>query len=167
MRNSSANAGLISPKWAGDQLWPYSVNNSAIFSGAIAPENIAELFTLYGQSWSPAHLGEIKPAFAEELRIQTKEWRFEARCSCNQFLKQHLREAYHDWLQAFDVETARGRAIFCYVGPDEDVQATQETIRTSLADLASSNGYKWEILPIFVVILHDKSGELASAIAES
>ncbi len=133
--------------------------------GSITPEQLGELFASYGQSWS-SHLGEIKPAFAEELRIQTKEWRFEAACSCPQLLPQHLREAYTDWSQAFDVETARGRVIFCYVGPDDDIQDTQVTVRTTLAELAADKGRNWKTLPIFAVLLHDKSGDLASAIAE-
>jgi hypothetical protein len=133
--------------------------------GSIAPEQLGELFASYGQSWSP-HLTEIKPAFAEELRIQTKEWRFEAACSCPRLLTQHLREAYTDWLQAFDVETARGRVIFCYVGPDDEIQNTQETVRTTLANLAADKGRNWKTLPIFAVLLHDKSGDLANAIAE-
>lgn len=133
--------------------------------GTFTPEQLGELFVRHSKSWSP-NLGEIKPAFAEELRIQTKEWRFEAICSCPQFVKQHLREAFNDWTQAFDVETARGRVIFCYVGPDENIQSTQDTVRTTLAELASTKGHHWKVLPIFTVLLHDKSGDLASAIAE-
>lgn len=133
--------------------------------GGIGAEQLGELFMSYGKSWSP-NLAEIKPAFAEELRIQTKEWRFEAICSCPQFLKQHLREAFNDWTHSFDVETARGRAIFCFIGPDEDIAAAQDTIRTTLAELAASTGQNWKVLPIFTVLLHDKSGELASTIAE-
>lgn len=133
--------------------------------GNFTPEQLGELFVRHGKSWSP-NLGEIKPAFAEELRIQTKEWRFEAICSCPQFLKQHLREAFNDWTQAFDVETARGRVIFCYVGPDENIQTAQDTVRATLAELAATKGQHWKVLPIFTVLLHDKSGDLASAIAE-
>lgn len=134
-------------------------------TGAISPEQLGDLFASYGQSWSP-NLAEIKPAFAEELRIQTKEWRFEATCSCTRLVKQHLREAYNDWLQAFDVETARGHAVFCYVGPDDDIQDAQQTVRAALAELAADKGRDWKTLPLFAVLLHDKSGDLANAIAE-
>jgi hypothetical protein len=131
----------------------------------IRPEQRAELFARHGQSWSP-HLGEIKPAFGEERRIQTKEWRFDATCSCTQFIKQHLREAYNDWLQAMDVEAARGQVIYCYISPDEDIQSAQDSSRTTLAELAATNSHNWKILPIFAVFLHDKSGDMGDAIAE-
>lgn len=141
-------------KWLRDQI------------GKLSKEDRAGLFARHGQSWSPDHLGEIKPDFAEERRIQTREWRYNATCSCTQFIKQHLREAYDEWLLALDVETARGQVIYCYVGPDEDFQSVQEIVRATLAELAAAKGYHWKILPILTVLLHDKSGDLGDAIAE-
>ena len=141
-------------KWLRDQI------------GKLSKEDRASLFARQGQSWSPEHLGELKPDFAEEHRIQTREWRYEPTCSCTQFLKQHLREAYDEWLLALDVETARGQVIYCYVGPDEDIQSVQDTVRTTLSELAAANGHHWKILPIVAVLLHDKSGDLGEAIAE-
>ncbi len=141
-------------KWLRDQI------------GKLSKEDRASLFARQGQSWSPEHLGELKPDFAEEHRIQTREWRYEATCSCTQFLKQHLREAHDEWLLALDVETARGQVIYCYVGPDEDIQSVQDTVRTTLSELAAAKGLHWKILPIVAVLLHDKSGELGEAIAE-
>lgn len=132
----------------------------------VSTDDRAGLFARHGQSWSPDHLREIKPDFADELRIQTKEWRYNVTCSCTQFLKQHLAEAYEEWLQALDVESARGQVIYCYVGPDEDIQSAQDTVRSVLAELAATNGRNWKILPILTVLLHDKSGDMADAIAE-
>ena len=141
-------------KWLRDQI------------GKLSKEDRAGLFARHGQSWSPDHLREIIPDFAEERRIQTREWRYDATCSCSQFIKQHIREAYEEWLLALDVETARGRVIYCYVGPDEDFQMVQEAVRTTLAELAAAKGCHWKILPILAVLLHDKSGDLGDAIAE-
>ncbi len=141
-------------KWLRDQI------------GKLSKEDRAGLFARHGQSWSPDHLGEIRPDFAEERRIQTREWRYDATCSCSQFVKQHLREAYEEWIQALDVETARGQVIYCYIGPDEDFQSVQEAVRTTLAELAAAKGHHWKILPILAVLLHDKSGDLGDAIAE-
>ena len=141
-------------KWLRDQI------------GRLSKEDRANLFAQKGQSWSPEHLGEIKPNFAEEHRIQTREWRYAATCSCTQFLKQHLREAYEEWLQALDVEAARGQVVYCYVGPDEDIQSVKDTVRITLSELAAVKGNHWKILPILAVLLHDKSGELGEAIAE-
>ena len=81
-------------------------------------------------------------------------------------MKQHLREAYDEWLQAFDVETARGQVIYCYVGPDEDIQSVQDAVRTTLTELAADKGYHWKILPVLAVLLYDKAGDLGEAIAE-
>jgi len=141
-------------KWLRDQI------------GKLSKDDRAGLFARHGQSWSPDHLGEIKPDFAEERRIQTREWRYDATCSCSQFIKQHLREAFDEWLQALDVETARGQVVYCYVGPDEDMQSVQDAVRTTLTELAAANGHHWKILPILAVLLHDKSGDLGDAIAE-
>ena len=135
-------------------------------ASSISIDDRAGLFARHGQSWSPDHLREIKPDFAEELRIQTKEWRYDVTCSCNQFINQHLQEAYKEWLLALDVENARGHVIYCYVGPDEDLQSAQNTVRTVLAQLAATDGNNWKILPILAVLLHDKSGDMGDAIAE-
>ena len=132
----------------------------------ISVEDRAGLFARHGQNWSADHLREIKPDFADELRIQTKEWRYDVTCSCNQFINQHLREAYGEWLVALDVENARGHVIYCYLGPDEDLQSAQNAVRTVLAQLAAADGQNWKILPILVVLLHDKSGDMGDAIAE-
>lgn len=141
-------------KWLRDQI------------GRLSKEDRANLFAQKGQSWAPEHLGEIKPDFAEEHRIQTREWRYAATCSCTQFLKQHLREAYEEWMQALDVEAARGQVIYCYVGPDEDIQSVKDAVRMTLSELAAVKGNHWQILPILAVLLHDKSGDLGEAIAE-
>jgi hypothetical protein len=141
-------------KWLRDQI------------GRLSKEDRANLFAQKGQSWSPEHLGEIKPDFAEEYRIQTREWRYAATCSCTQFLKQHLREAYEEWLQALDIEAARGQAVYCYIGPDEDIQSVKDAVHITLSELAAAKGNHWKTLPILAVLLHDKSGDLGEAIAE-
>lgn len=77
-----------------------------------------------------------------------------------------LREAYDEWLQALDVESARGQVIYCYVGPDDDIESVQDAVRNTLSEWAAAKGHHWRILPILAVLLHDQSGDFGEAIAE-
>jgi hypothetical protein len=131
----------------------------------ISKDQREKLFTTHGQTWSPG-LADVTPTFAEDNCITTKEWIFQATCSCVSLLEQHLQTAFNEWVASFDIDTPRGHVIYCYVGPDDDKKKIEQSSQQILQDLVASHRPKLTCVPLLIVLLHDDSGEIGNAIAE-
>ena len=124
----------------------------------------AKLFSRKGREWCELLRDLDECEFAEENRISTKEWAYQAAHSTYEMLPLHVKVAKERWMSAFGVDEVRGTIIYCYLGPNRDADRTAAEVRKLLAQAAKEAGTA--ALPILVVLLSDEQGVLGQALAE-
>lgn len=123
----------------------------------------AALFASRASEWCDL-LADIECDFAEEQKIFTREWKYQAVTTNLDYLPQQLKMAADRWATAFDVETCRGTVAYCYVGPTLSAESIEADAKKLLRSAAKESGAS--VLPILVVLLHDAEGHLGQALAE-
>jgi len=126
-------------------------------------EGKAKLFASKGRQWCEA-LTELNCDFAEENKITTREWRYQAVTSNVANFPMHVKLASDRWRGALAVDEPRGTVIYCYVESGRDCSAVaQDASRTlrAAAEEASATA-----VPILVVLLSDEDNALGQALAE-
>ncbi len=121
------------------------------------------LFASKAAEWCDL-LADLECDFAEVNRIDTKEWKYRSITTNLDYLAQQIKIAGDQWLQAVDVDQARGTVIYCYAEPsraeDEITTIANKTLKKAARDIEVS------ALPILVVFLHDIDGNLGQLLAE-
>ncbi len=123
----------------------------------------AKLFASKAANWCDL-LKDLDCDFAEENRITTREWRYQAETANLDFLLMQFKHAADRWKSAIGVDEPRGTIIFCYVEPSRDIRSIEKDATNFLKAEAQSAGVS--ALPIWVVLLHDEDGGLGQALAE-
>lgn len=123
----------------------------------------ARLFASKAVSWCDL-LKDLDCDFAEENKITTREWRYQAETSNIDFLLMQFKNAADRWKSALGVDEPRGTIIYCYVEPSRDIQAVEKDAAKFLKAEAKNAGVS--SLPIWVVLLYDEDGGLGQALAE-
>jgi len=123
----------------------------------------AKLFAGKAANWCDL-LKDLNCDFAEENRITTREWRYQAETSNLDFLLMQFKHAADRWKSALGVDEPRGTIIYCYVEPSRDIQAIEKDAARYLKGEAQIAGVS--ALPIWVVLLYDEDGSLGQALAE-
>jgi len=126
-------------------------------------EGKANLFASKAHQWCDI-LDDLDCDFAEENKITTREWRYQAVTSNLNDLPMHAKLASDRWQLAMAVDEPRGTVIYCYVGPDRDSPSLEQEIVRTLRGAAKEAGVPG--LPILVVLLSDEDGILGQALAE-
>lgn len=123
----------------------------------------AALFASKASTWCDL-LSDLECDFAEENKITTREWRYEAVSSSIDNLPMNLKLACDRWQSAVAVDEARGTIIYCYAEPDRDPVAlsgdVKRMLRTAVRETAAP------AIPILVVLLCDEDGVLGQTLAE-
>lgn len=109
-------------------------------------------------------LGDIDCDYADEYKITTKEWRFQAVTSNLEVLPMVVKLQTDRWSNAISVDEPRGTIIYCYIEPDRDLNIIKLDVIKLLKAAASQSGLR--ALPILVVLLHDEEGMLGQYLAE-
>lgn len=126
-------------------------------------EGKAKLFASKGRQWCEA-LAELNCDFAEDNKITTREWRYQAVTSNVANLPMHVKLAADRWRSALAVDEPRGTVIYCYVESGRDCGAVAQDAGRTLR--AAAKEASVTALPILVVLLSDEDGALGQALAE-
>lgn len=110
---------------------------------------------------------EVLPTdFAAEV-ISTKEWNYSISFSDISLLESNIDFAFKTWKVARGVDENKGQLIYCYVGPDSEIDTikdkSQELIRRKIEENKVNLEYG---APLTVVFLHDNDGLFGEKVAE-
>ena len=123
----------------------------------------ADLFSSHIFRWCDTISG-IDCDFSEANEISTKEWGYQYATSNLVTLPNHIELAAENWRKALAVNDKRGTVIYCYVGPDQDVEEIENDTARLLRYSAKSMGQT--CLPIFVVLIVDETADIGRMMAE-
>lgn len=123
----------------------------------------ASLFATRSQEWCGL-LANLDCDFAEENRISTREWQFQAVTTQLQHLETQLKFGLEEWKNAIAIDDHKGLVFYCYVEPGRDSDATALEVRKLIRRVEKEAGFS--PAPVFVAILCDEEGELGRALAE-
>jgi len=123
----------------------------------------AALFATRSQEWCDL-LGNLDCDFAEENRISTREWQFQAITTQLQHLETQLKFGVEEWKNAIAINSPKGLVFYCYVEPGKDPDSTALEVRKLIRRVEKEAGFS--PAPIFAVLLCDEEGELGRALAE-
>ena len=123
----------------------------------------AKLFASKAAAWCDL-LTDLDCDFAEENKITTREWRYQAVTSNLDYLLQNIKIANDRWGAAVGVDEPRGTVIYAYVEQSRDPAAILPDITKILRSAAKDAGVT--VIPILVVLLCDETGALGQALAE-
>jgi hypothetical protein len=123
----------------------------------------AALFSSKAQQWCDL-LDDLECDFAEENKITTREWRYQAVTSSLENLPMNLKLAADRWQNALAVDEPRGTIIYCYVGSGRDATSIESDASRLLRAAAKDVGVA--ATPTLVVLMNDEDGTLGQALAE-
>lgn len=125
-----------------------------------AARAIGPLFINYARTL--CNLAAIDPGFANEHRITTQDWLFEPVFASSATVADSIATAFKDWQQAADINEAKGRIIYTYVGQTEDPAQVRDLVRRAFATALQKHGH--ERAPIWGALLHDSDERLAESL---
>lgn len=112
-------------------------------------------------------IDEYSTEFGNENKIYTREWNYKIYFTDVTLLKSKIQYALRTWKDAMAVNEAKGQLIYCYLGPESQLEfikeKTVEIIKTSMQqlDLDWNNGAS-----LAVVLLNDSEGDFGEKMAE-
>jgi len=113
------------------------------------------LFELNGKKW--CMLFEQTTDFSNRMKIATGEWKFEPLVCHSETLLKTIQSATTKWRQAVGPDEPRGQLIYCYAGPDVDLDAIKMKAQSALDEQINKVGSK---IPVLIVFLFDALGEM-------
>lgn len=126
----------------------------------LTADAIQELFIRQGAA--TADLGEIATEFGLQNDISTQDWRFESQYAHSQVLKKVISRIFQEWEQAVSPTDAKGKVIYVYINPDEDIAHIGNLIEDSFS--VELNRMQKKLAPIWVIGIADLEGRLAEHI---
>lgn len=128
--------------------------------GKLTADAIRNLFVRRGAT--DTELSNIATDFALRNDISTQEWYFEAQFAHSHILEKIIQRVFQEWEQATTPTDAKGKVIYVYIHPDEDINQIEATINTVFSSELMRIGCK--LAPIWVVGVSDQDGVLADHI---
>ena len=116
------------------------------------PDGIRDLFIRRGVT--DIELTEIRPDFAHRREITTPDWFFEAQLAHANIVGNAIRSAFQQWRQATLPKDAKGKLIYLYLHPDDDVVTIGERVRACLAEELAK--IRQQRAPIWVIGIADQ-----------
>lgn len=107
---------------------------------------------------------DIPSDFAEENKITTTEWVFQAKVANLDTLPQQIAMESERWSKAENIDEPRGTILYTYLGKSADLESSSKDTLRMLKSMAAS--YKVKALPIIVVMLYDEEGKLGQDLVE-
>lgn len=125
-----------------------------------------ELFSANFGKWFPEH-ASLTTDFGVDNEIATKEWNFAVSFGNVSLLPSQVEIAVPNWQEARAVDEAKGRLMYCYVGPNSDLTTVRSMAEARLRACVEKAGVPWGVgAPITVCLLHDEDGSFAKKVAE-
>jgi hypothetical protein len=114
------------------------------------------------KSSTDIELADIPTDFSQRNQISTPDWFFEAQFAHAHTIENAVRTAFREWEQAHLPKDAKGKVIYLYLHPDDDLDAIG--IRLEKLFNEELNRIGQPRAPVWVVGIVDKQGALADHI---
>ena len=124
-------------------------------------KDLGALFTNYGRVL--CNLAAIDPGFGNEQQITTQDWWFNPMFASSSTLGNTVATAFKDWQHASDVNEPKGRVVYTYLGPDDDLEAARNNLHQIFAAELKKTGSS-PCAPIWVIFIQDAEGRLGDAL---
>jgi hypothetical protein len=121
---------------------------------------VGTLFATYGRPL--CNLQPVDPGFADSQGITTQDWRFEPMFAASDSVSESIANAFRDWWHAADVNEAKGRIVYAYVGAKEDLNDVRASVGRSFE--SQLRHYKTDRAPVWVALLHDRDERLSESL---
>lgn len=127
-------------------------------------ENRANIFSQNYARWSQKESLDID---FDKRNVTTKDWIFRLYYSSVTMIKGQIEYALRTWRDASAVDESKGQFIYCYVGPESNLEAIENMAR----DIMRSTLENWGCdigsgAPVAVQFLHDVDGGFGKKVAE-
>ena len=124
-------------------------------------DGIRDLFVRRGAA-DIQSLENIASDFDQGREISTPDWFFEAQLAHANTVENAIRSAFQQWRQATLPRDAKGKVIYLYLHPNDNVAAVEERVRSAMAGELAQAGQPRA--PIWVISIADRRGALAEHI---
>ena len=82
-------------------------------------------------------------------------------------LKGKIRFAVRTWRDSIEVDKQKGQLIYCYVGPESNIESIKESTLKTIRRAMEEEGIDFETgIPLAVLLLYDTDGTFGQRIAE-
>lgn len=99
--------------------------------------------------------------------VATKDWNYNISFSNVSFLEGQVEYAIRTWRDAINTDDPKGQLIYCYVGPQSNIDTIKNNTLEMLKKSFIKNKVEWDKgAPISIIFLHDKDGIFGQKIAE-
>ncbi|MBC7076683.1 MAG: hypothetical protein H5T98_11600, partial [Syntrophomonadaceae bacterium] len=130
----------------------------------VTSENRANIFSQNYVRWSQRELLNID---FDYQAITTRDYTFRLYYSNVAMLKGQIQYALRTWRDAIAVDQPKGQFIYCYVGPNSNLDAIKNITTDIMRSTLEGWGCDWELgAPVVVQFLHDADGTFGEKIAE-
>ncbi|MBC7489075.1 MAG: hypothetical protein H7240_02740 [Glaciimonas sp.] len=147
---------LIADASTRGQFQQWLRKNQAVLS----PDAISDLFVRRGGA--DTDLSDVTTDFAQRNNISTLEWRFEALFAHSLILEQSIKRIFQEWSQATTPSEAKGKLIYLYLHPEEDVAGVETTAAALMQSELVRYGY--DAAPVWLIVIADRQGRVAEHI---
>jgi len=126
----------------------------------------AEIFTQKSVAWGI--VGETyNTDFGPENRISTREWNYKVHVANVSILEGQIKFAVRTWRDSIDVDEEKGQLIYCYVGPESNIESIKENTLKIMRLTMEEEDIDCETgIPLAVLFLYDNDGTFGQRIAE-
>ena len=107
---------------------------------------------------------DVNTDFGEIHSIKTREWRFSTKPANINFIDYTVTNEVSNFAQRIEHDEPKGSIIYCYVG--QTYSSEDATVRIRKEFIKSLKQQDINIIPLFIVILHDAEGKLGALLAE-
>ena len=107
---------------------------------------------------------DIQSDFAEENKITTPEWGFQAKVANLDTLPQQIILETERWSKAESIDDPRGSILYVYLGESVDVDSVSKEAHKLIKSAAET--FKVKAVPILLVFLYDGEGKLGQYLSE-
>ncbi len=105
--------------------------------------------------------------FGSASNIATNEWNYRIHLADVSIIDEQINFAMHTWRESIAVDMPKGQLIYCYVGPESNIETVKENTLKRIWAAAEENGLDVENgLPLAVLFLHDEDGTFGQKLAE-
>lgn len=126
----------------------------------LTADAVRDLFIRRGAKDSD--LGNIETDFGHSHNISTTEWLFEARLAHVHTIENAIQRAFQEWGEAIAPNEAKGRVVYLYLHPNDDLQTAQAKLQPCLQAGLERSGQ--ERAPVWVIGIVDTQGDIAEHI---
>lgn len=134
-------------------------------SREISSQAKTEIFAHHFKQW--IKIERVDTDFGLDNKITSQEWHYSVTFSNVSLLESHIDYAFRTWHEAIGVDEERGQLIYCYIGPESNLERIINDTKRLFKKSAENIGYHDNLnAPIAVIFIDDNEGVLGKAIAE-